>query len=94
GASLLVGNEDIIYVPPAPVFYVYGEVQKPGAYPLAPNMTVRQALSIGGGLTVRGTERGLRVTRRGSNGELRTVEVGPSDPVKEGAVIRVKESLF
>lgn len=94
GASLLVGNEDIIYVPPAPVFYVYGEVQKPGAYPLAPNMTVRQALSIGGGLTVRGTERGLRVTRRGSNGELRTVEVGPSDAVKEGDVIRVKESLF
>lgn len=94
GENLQVSAEDIIFVPQTPVFYVYGEVQKPGAYPLDRNMTIRQALSVGGGLTVRGTERGLRVTRRGSDGVMRTERVDPSDLVKEGDVVQVKESLF
>ena len=93
-ANLEVGSEDIIYVPAAAVFYIYGEVQKPGAYPLERNMTVRQALSVGGGLTVRGTERGLVISRRGTDGAIRTIGVGPGDLVKEGDVVRVKESLF
>lgn len=44
---------DIIYVPRAEVFYVYGEVQRPGMFPLQRNMNVAQAISISGGLTPR-----------------------------------------
>jgi len=39
----------------------YGEVRQPGAYPIATDMTIRQALSVGGGLTLRGTERGIQL---------------------------------
>lgn len=92
--NMRVGNEDIVFVPPTPVFYIYGEVQKPGAYPLNPNLTVRQALSVGGGLTVRGTERGLRISRRGPDGGVRTIAAGLGDPVQAGDVVQVKESLF
>ncbi len=42
---------DVVYVPAAPVFYVYGAVQRAGVYRLAPDTSVRAALSIGGGLT-------------------------------------------
>jgi polysaccharide export outer membrane protein len=89
-----VANGDIIFVPRAPLFYIYGEVQRPGAYRLEKDMTVMQALSVGGGLNVRGTERGIRINRHSENGKVATVESKMTDLVQENDVIYVKESLF
>ena len=50
---------DSVFVERAPRFYIYGEVQKPGSYKLERDMMVLQALSTGGGLSPRGTERGV-----------------------------------
>lgn len=91
---IAVKGGDVIYVAAQPIFYIYGEVQKPGAYPLARDMTVRQAIAAGGGLTLRGTERKLRADRKNAAGEVERIRLGPSDPVKEGDVIHVQESLF
>jgi polysaccharide export outer membrane protein len=85
---------DVIYVERAPRFYIYGEVQRPGAYRLEKNMSVLQALSVGGGLTLRGTERGVRVKRRDENGKMQTMRVEHDDLVKVDDVIYVQESLF
>lgn len=57
-------------------------------------MTVMQALSVGGGLTQRGTERGLRVQRRDSEGNLKEINAQSSDLVQPDDVIYIKESLF
>src|SRR5882672_2616772 len=92
--NVRVLDQDIVFVPELPVFYIYGEVQKPGAYPLEPGMTVRQAISVGGGLTLRGTERGLRVSRKEGDGKTRTEKIKLNDTLKEGDVVNVKESLF
>jgi polysaccharide export outer membrane protein len=92
--NVRVQDQDIVFVPELPVFYIYGEVQKPGAYPLEPGMTVRQAISVGGGLTLRGTERGLRVSRKDGDGKTRTEKIKLNDTLKEGDVVNVKESLF
>lgn len=89
-----VANGDIIFVPRAPLFYIYGEVQRPGAYRLEKDMTVMQALSVGGGLSVRGTERGIRINRHDGNGKVSTMETKMTDLVQENDVIYVKESLF
>lgn len=85
---------DSLYVERAPHFYIYGEVQKPGSYRLERNMIVLQALSAGGGLSPRGTERGIRIKRRDPNGELHVIEVKHDDLVKADDIIYVKESLF
>lgn len=90
----VLAANDIVYVPAAPMFYIYGEVQKPGAYPLQSGLTVQQALSVGGGLTVRGTERGLRIDRKDEQGNVRTLDAELNSRVKEGDVVYVKESLF
>ncbi|HQR03418.1 MAG: polysaccharide export protein EpsE [Proteobacteria bacterium] len=90
--DITVAGGDVIFVAKHPVFYVYGEVQHPGSYRLERNMTVRQALAQGGGLTDRGTERGLDVYRRGSSGER--VGVKGDDKVQPDDVIYVGESLF
>lgn len=94
GRDLSIRSDDLIYVERAPRFYIYGEVQRAGTYKLERNMTVIQALSTGGGLTTRGTERGLRIQRRDANGNLQVLTVKASDLVEPDDVIFVKESLF
>jgi polysaccharide biosynthesis/export protein len=94
GDGVLVYHGDTVFVPPAPVFYITGEVRKPGAYPLAPDMTVRQALAVGGGLTVRGTERGIRLDRRAENGDVHTRRADPTDRLRPNDVVRVPERWF
>lgn len=93
-ANALVDKDDIIFVPAMPVFYIYGEVRQPGAYQLAPDMTVRQALAQGGGLTVRGTERGIRLERKGKGSESITRTPHPDDKLQANDVLYVPESWF
>ena len=85
---------DTLYVQRAPQFYVYGEVQRAGAYRVERQMTVLQALSLGGGLSPRGTERGIRIHRRGEDGAVRVTNPQLNDPVQPDDVIVVREALF
>jgi polysaccharide export outer membrane protein len=85
---------DTIYVEKAPMVYIYGEVQKAGAYRLEPHMTVMQALALGGGLTVRGTQRGIKIARHEPNGAVRQIDAHLTDLVQNDDVIYVSESLF
>jgi len=85
---------DTLYVPRAPQFYVYGEVQRPGTYRLERSMTVSQAISAGGGLTPRGTERHTTVKRRDAQGKEIIVSVRGADQLKPDDVLFVKEALF
>ncbi|CAL60908.1 putative polysaccharide export protein [Herminiimonas arsenicoxydans] len=85
---------DSLFVERAPRFYIYGEVQKPGSYKLERDMMVLQALSSGGGLSPRGTERGVRIKRRDANGVLQIINVKHDDLLKPNDIVYVKESLF
>jgi len=89
-----VTGGDIIFVERAPRAYITGEVQRPGPFRIERAMTVQQALSAGGGLTPRGTERGLRITRRDASGAAHTVDAKADDLVQMDDVITVKESWF
>ncbi len=93
-ANVEIESGDTIFVQRAPVFYIYGEVQHAGAYRLDKEMNIVQALSIGGGVTVRGTERGIKVQRRAADGRLEKIDVQPADKVLPDDVIYVRESLF
>lgn len=85
---------DVLYVHRAPAFYIYGEVQRPGQFRLEREMTVLQALSAGGGLTPRGTQRGIRITRKDSDGLPVELRSEPTARVQPDDVIRIQESLF
>jgi polysaccharide export outer membrane protein len=89
-----VRGGDILFVERAPRAYVTGEVQRPGAVRIERGMTVQQAVSAGGGLTPRGSDSGMRVTRRDGNGRSVTREVRASEPVQVDDVITVRESWF
>src|SRR5262245_15292086 len=92
--NIRLENGDVIYVQRAPVFYIYGEVQRAGSYRLEQGMTVMQALSVGGGVTPRGTDRGLKIRRRGTDGGLHAIDARLTDLVQANDVIYVRESWF
>jgi polysaccharide export outer membrane protein len=92
--NLSIEDGDVINVARQPLFYVYGEVQRPGAFRLEQDMTVVQALAVGGGITPRGTQRGLRILRRDGGGAMQEIPAALGDPVRKDDVIFVKESLF
>jgi polysaccharide export outer membrane protein len=85
---------DTLYVSRAPMFYIYGQVQKPGQYRLERGMTVIQALATGGGVTGKGTQRGIVRHRRDPSGKVKEEGVSMDTDVQDQDVIYVKESLF
>jgi polysaccharide export outer membrane protein len=87
-------NGDIIYVDRAPTIYIYGEVQRPGQLRLERGMTLMQVLAAAGGLSARGTERGIKVHRRDAQGQVNVLELKPTDHLQRDDVVYVKESLF
>jgi polysaccharide biosynthesis/export protein len=92
--DLTLQNGDVIWVERAPQIYMYGEVQRPGSLRLERGMTVMQALAASGGLTQRGTERGLRVHRRDAEGKVRIIEPAMTDRLQPEDIVYIRESVF
>jgi polysaccharide export outer membrane protein len=92
--DMIVAGGDVIYVQRQPMYYIYGEVQRPGSFRIERNMTVRQALALSGGLTPRGTERKLGIYRQGANNKIEQIIPDMSEPVLADDVLYVRESLF
>ena len=92
--DIVLQGGDSIYVHRAPVFYIYGEAQRPGSFRIERGMTVMQALAQGGGPTTRGTEKRLRLNRKAPDGSVQQLEPELTDPVLPNDVIYVKESIF
>ncbi len=89
-----VRGGDTLYVARAPQFYIYGEVQRPGMYRLERAMTVSRAISAGGGLTSRGSERRVLVKRKKATGEEEHISLRGHDLLQPDDVLMVKEGLF
>jgi polysaccharide export outer membrane protein len=92
--DIVLLNGDAVWVDRQPVVYIYGEVQRPGPMRLERDFTLMQALATGGGLTARGTEKGIRVHRKAANGAVQVIESKMDDKLREGDVVFVRESLF
>ncbi len=92
-ANFELADGDSIYVPRTSVFYIYGEVQRPGAFRLERNMNIAQALSTGGGLSPRGTERGIKI-KRNVDGKLKILDASSGDLLKPDDIVMVRESWF
>ena len=92
--DIVLSGGDTLYVNKAPMFYIYGEAQRPGPYRIERGMTVMQALAQGGGPTVRGSQNRLRLHRRDIEGKV--IETTPqlTDLVRSEDVLFVRESLF
>jgi polysaccharide biosynthesis/export protein len=92
--NIVLQGGDSIYVHRAPVFYVYGQVQRPGSFRVEREMSIMQALALGGGLTPRGSEKRLRLHRTLPSGEVTQLTPKLTDFIQASDVLFVDESLF
>lgn len=90
----LVQPNDVLYVEDAPVFFIYGEAQRPGSFRVERDMTIMQALAQGGGPTARGSENRLRLHRKAADGSIQQTVPQLTDLVQPNDVIYVAERLF
>lgn len=84
-----VGSGDKVFVASPATFYIYGEVNTPGAFPLERPMTVQMALARGGGLTALGSAKRVKLVRGG-----REVKVGLNEELRSDDVLVVGERFF
>lgn len=94
GALMKLKGGDRIYVPPAPQFYIFGEVRLPATYRLEAGTTVLQALALAGGVTDKGSTHRIEIKRREPDGTYKVLSARLTDPVKADDIITVKERIF
>ncbi|WP_188761587.1 polysaccharide biosynthesis/export family protein [Sandarakinorhabdus glacialis] len=86
----LVRDGDTLFVPDADQYYIYGQINRAGAFPVLPGMSVRQAIAIGGGVTPTGQSNKVGLIRDGA----KEVDADLLQTIRKGDVIVVKERLF
>ncbi len=93
GQDMVMAAGDAVYVHRAPQYYIYGQVNRPGNYTIERGMTLAQAIAKGGGITLRGTDKNVRLQRR--NGDaLVNLEAKLDELIKPDDLVFVRESLF
>jgi polysaccharide biosynthesis/export protein len=80
---------DKIYVPEAETYYIYGQINAPGVYPIRNQLTLRKAIARGGGLGAAGSEKKISVYRDGKKTVLALDEA-----IKPGDVVVVGQRSF
>ncbi|MBS0331212.1 MAG: SLBB domain-containing protein [Proteobacteria bacterium] len=81
---------DKIYAPVAELFYISGQVHQPGGFTFTSDMTVRQAIARGGGLTDEGSDKRVKINRKGKVVDHVTLDT----KIEPGDVVIVGERIF
>lgn len=74
------------------LFYINGEVKKPGGYNFVNGLTIQRAVALAGGFTERASKDKITIESEDKPGKIK--EVGLNNTVNPGDVITVDESFF
>ena len=74
------------------LFYINGEVKKPGGYNFVEGLTIQKAVALAGGFTERASKDKITIETEAAPGKIK--EVGLNNKVNPGDVITVDESFF
>lgn len=91
--NVVLHEGDTIFVPKAEKFYVTGHVKSPGAFTFERGMTVLQALSLAGGLSEKGSNRGIKVVRV-VNGKRQEIGVKLEDVILPNDTLVVRQRFL
>jgi polysaccharide export outer membrane protein len=89
----MLRDGDTIAVPRLAPVYVFGYVGRPGEYTIGQDATVRQVLSLAGGVNQRGAEGRIKI-RRVADGREQEIKAELDDRVRPGDMLIVPERYF
>lgn len=92
-SNVVLHEGDTIFVPKAEKFYVTGHVRSPGAYTYEPGMTVLQAISVAGGLSEKGSNRGIKIIRV-VKGQRREIGVKLTDQIQPSDTLVIRQRFL
>ena len=75
------------------LYYIKGEVKRPGGYSFVDGLTIAKAVALAGGYTERASERSISLVRE-ADPENPLESVGPNTSIHPGDIITVGESFF
>lgn len=81
---------DTLYVPVAPVVFVYGQVNAPGALIVRSGMTLRQILARAGGPTLGGSQNNITIYR----GDQKLKKAKLDEPVQPNDTVYIHERFL
>ncbi|HEX9001799.1 MAG TPA: polysaccharide biosynthesis/export family protein, partial [Blastocatellia bacterium] len=83
--NVLIQPGDVVYVPPAEVFYVAGEVRSPGQYQYKEGMTLRQAITLAQGTYFKAKlDKGIIFREDPLTGKFNEIPVNIAEVMKGG----------
>jgi polysaccharide export outer membrane protein len=91
--NVQVLNLDTIFIPKIKVFYVTGEVKRPGQYTFMKGMTVLHAVSTAGGFTEKAAKKKVKTVRE-KDGKKVELFLEMENPIEPGDTIVVPESFW
>ncbi len=74
------------------LFYINGEVNKPGGYNFVEGLTIQKAVALAGGFTERASKDKITIETEAAPGKIN--KAGLSEAVNPGDVITIDESFF
>lgn len=75
------------------LYFIHGEVKRPGGYSFVDGLTVAKAVALAGGYTVRASEKSISLLRETDpNNPLESVD--PNTAIRPGDIVTVGESFF
>jgi polysaccharide export outer membrane protein len=94
-SNVALQDDDTIVVPKADPVFITGFVRTQGQYPVRRGMTVQQALALAGGLSDRGSSRGIKIQRvvDGKKQEIAVRDMN-TELVRAGDTINVPARIF
>jgi polysaccharide export outer membrane protein len=92
-SNIALHDGDTVFVPRAEKFYISGHVRQPGAYAYTKGMTIQQAIAVAGGISERGSTRGIKVRRetKPGSGDYLELDVRLTDQVRPNDTIIVRQ---
>jgi polysaccharide export outer membrane protein len=93
GTDLRLEPGDTVYFPKAAQIYVTGNVTRAGAQRYEEGLTVYQALNLAGGVTDRGSAKGVKIVRI-VDGKRKELQAKPADLVQPEDTLVVPERFF
>ena len=89
--NVLLQNGDMMFVPKASAFFVLGEVNKPGTFPLDKEIAALEAVTLAGGFSSTAAPSGAKVLRRTAEGKQETISIDLSGAVPRDKNFRLED---